>query len=136
MVRRTDLPTGTVTFMFTDIEGSTQLVQKLGDRFPGALEVHDEIAKETIASHSGVVIRTAGDSVFAVFTSPVDAVGAAVDLQRGVGSVSWPEGSEVRVRIGLHTGSGNLGGDDYVGLDVHRAARISDAGHGGQIVVS
>ncbi len=122
--------------MFTDIEGSTQLVQILGDRFTGTLEAHDRIARESVTLHSGVVIRTAGDSVFAVFASPVDAVGAAIDLQRGIGAYNWPEGSEVRVRIGLHTGAGNLGGNDYVGLDVHRAARISDAGHGGQIVVS
>lgn len=136
MDRRTDLPTGTVTFMFTDIEGSTHLVQALGDRFAEILKIHDEIVRAAIAAHSGVVIRTAGDSFFAVFQSAPDSVNASITIQHGLASVPWPTDDAIRVRIGLHAGIGNLGGDDYVGLDVHRAARVSDSGHGGQIIIS
>jgi len=129
-------PTGTVTFMFTDIEGSTRLVQDLGDRWPELLEVHNELAREALAAHDGVLIRTEGDAVFATFEQAADGVAAAVDFQRRLGEASWPDDGVIRVRMGLHTGAGVLGGDDYVGLDVHRAARIASTGHGGQIVVS
>jgi len=130
------IPTGTVTFMFTDIEGSTRLVQDLGGRWPELLEVHNELAREALASHNGVLIRTEGDAVFATFEQAADGVAAAVDFQRKLGDASWPDDGVIRVRMGLHTGAGVLGGDDYVGLDVHRAARIASTGHGGQIVVS
>ncbi|MEX2458892.1 MAG: adenylate/guanylate cyclase domain-containing protein [Actinomycetota bacterium] len=133
---RTELPTGTVTFLFTDIEGSTKLVQRLGAEFRGVLEEHNRILRDAIRGAGGIDRGTEGDAIFAVFTTADAAVGAAVKAQRALAEHRWPEGVVVRVRMGLHTGEGIAGGDDYVGLDVHRAARISAAGHGGQIVVS
>jgi predicted ATPase/class 3 adenylate cyclase len=130
------LPTGTVTFMFTDIEGSTRLLQRLGPSYPEILEEHHRLLREAIEGSGGIPLGTEGDSVFAVFASPVAAVAAAIAAQRALASAYWPNGAEVRVRVGLHTGEGSLGGQNYVGLDVHRAARISAAGHGGQILVS
>jgi predicted ATPase/class 3 adenylate cyclase len=132
-----DLPTGTVTFLFTDIEGSTRLLQDLGrDGFVRALDQHAEIVRTAIAEHGGVEIRTEGDSFFVTFASVEAAVRTAVAAQRGLAAHSWDDGSAIRVRIGLHTGEGTLGGDDYVGIDVHKAARIAASGHGGQIVLS
>jgi predicted ATPase/class 3 adenylate cyclase len=130
------LPTGTVTFMFTDIEGSTRLLQRLGSGYPEILEEHDRLLLEAIEGGGGIPVGSEGDSVFAVFATPVAAVSAALDAQRALAAADWPDGVEVRVRIGLHTGEGILGGHSYVGLDVHRAARISAAGHGGQILLS
>ena len=132
-----DLPTGTVTFLFTDIEGSTRLLQDLGrDGFVRALDQHAEIVRTAIAEHGGVEIRTEGDSFFVTFASVEAAVRTAVAAQRGLAAHPWDDGSAIRVRIGLHTGEGTLGGDDYVGIDVHKAARIAASGHGGQIVLS
>jgi predicted ATPase/class 3 adenylate cyclase len=131
-----ELPTGTVTFLFTDIEGSTKLVQRLGSDFRGVLEEHNRILREAIRGAGGVDRGTEGDAVFAVFTTADAAVGAAVSAQRTLAEHGWPEGVAVRVRMGLHTGEGIPGGDDYIGMDVHRAARIAATGHGGQIVVS
>jgi predicted ATPase/class 3 adenylate cyclase len=133
---RTELPTGTVTFLFTDIEGSTKLVQRLGAEFRGVVEEHHRILREAIRGAGGIDLRTEGDAFFAVFTTADAAIAACVAAQRTLAGHGWPEGAEVRVRMGAHTGEGVLGGDDYVGLDVHRAARIASAGHGGQIVVS
>jgi predicted ATPase/class 3 adenylate cyclase len=133
---RSDLPTGTVTFLFTDIEGSTRLLDALGDRYPGVLEEHQRILREAFAARGGIDVSTEGDSFFVVFRSATQAVAAAVEAQRAVGARGWPEGAEVRVRMGLHTGEGILGGDNYVGVDLHRASRIAAAGHGGQVVVS
>ena len=130
------LPTGTVTFLFTDIEGSTQLVSGLGEAYGPVLEAHAEIIRAAIARHAGTAISTEGDSFFAVFPSALDAVQAAADAQRELASHGWPDGLSVRVRMGLHTGEGRLGGDSYVGIDVHRAARIAAAGHGGQVLLS
>ena len=130
------LPTGTVTFLFTDIEGSTRLVQGLGDGYPELLERHQEILRSTFPRHEGTEVGTEGDSFFVVFPTALGAVEAAVDGQRGLESHPWPDGARIRVRMGLHTGDGVLGGDSYVGLDVHRAARIAAAGHGGQILIS
>jgi predicted ATPase/class 3 adenylate cyclase len=130
------LPTGTVTFLFTDIEGSTQLLQGLGADYRGVLERHAAIVREALAAHHGIEISTEGDAFFAVFHSAVEAVLAAVAAQRGLAHERWPDGYEVRVRIGLHTGEGRLGSDNYVGMDVHRAARIAAAGHGGQVLLS
>jgi predicted ATPase/class 3 adenylate cyclase len=131
-----NLPTGTVTFLFTDIEGSTRLLQSVGDDYPEVLEVHNELLRSAIEEHNGIEISTEGDAFFAVFDSARDAVLAAAAAQRSLGIHQWPGGIEVRVRMGLHTGIGTLGGDDYVGLDVHRAARIAAAAHGGQTVMS
>jgi predicted ATPase/class 3 adenylate cyclase len=133
---RQDLPTGTVTFFFSDMEGSTRLVQELGDLWPGLLDDHDRLIRTAVSSNGGVEVRTEGDAFFAAFASAADAVAAAGDVQRAVASHEWPEDREVRVRIGLHTGAGMLGGADYVGVDVHRAARIAAAAHGGQVVLS
>jgi predicted ATPase/class 3 adenylate cyclase len=130
------LPTGTVTFLFTDIEGSTRLVQELGDEWARVIGEHDRMLREAVEGHGGSVVRFIGDAVFAVFSSPVDAVGAAVAGQQALVAHEFPGGAPIPVRMGLHTGIGALGGADYVGIDVHRAARVSAAAHGGQIVLS
>ncbi|HEU4898767.1 MAG TPA: adenylate/guanylate cyclase domain-containing protein [Actinomycetota bacterium] len=132
----TDLPTGTVTFLFTDIEGSTGLLQVLGDRYPAVLDTHAELIRRAVAEGGGVEVSTHGDAFFVVFRSPAGAVRAAIAAQRALAAHDWPAGSPVRVRMGVHTGEGVLGGDDYAGLDVHRAARIADAAHGGQVLLS
>jgi predicted ATPase/class 3 adenylate cyclase len=134
--KRSDLPTGTVTFLFTDIEGSTRLLDSLGDRYPAVLETHQAILREAFAARGGIDVSTEGDSFFVVFRSAPQAVAAAVGAQRAIAAHRWPEDATVRVRMGLHTGEGILGGDNYVGVDLHRAARIASAGHGGQIVLS
>ncbi|HEY7704952.1 MAG TPA: adenylate/guanylate cyclase domain-containing protein [Acidimicrobiia bacterium] len=130
------LPTGTITFLFTDIEGSTRLLQALGERYPGVLGAHAGIIRQAIAEFHGHEVGTEGDSFFVAFTSASDAVGCATRIQRGLAEHPWPAGNELRVRIGLHTGEGRVSAGAYVGLDVHRAARIGDAGHGGQVVLS
>ena len=130
------LPTGTVTFLFTDIEGSTRLLGQLGERFQEILEIHQRLMREAVSAAGGVEVGTEGDSFFVAFTAAPQAVAAAVEAQRALESHPWPEDGRVRVRMGLHTGEGRLGGDDYVGVDVHRAARIAAAGHGGQVLLS
>ncbi|MFL5641232.1 MAG: ATP-binding protein [Chloroflexota bacterium] len=130
------LPTGTVTFLFTDIEGSTQLVSAFGAGYGPIVEAHAAIIRAALVTHSGTEVGTEGDAFFAAFPSAVDAVSAAAEIQRRLSAEPWPEGATVRVRIGLHTGEALLGGDDYIGIDVHRAARIAAAGHGGQVLVS
>jgi predicted ATPase/class 3 adenylate cyclase len=130
------LPTGTVTFLFTDIEGSTRLLQRMGDAYREMLDTHSLILKQAIESHSGIVVSTEGDSFFAVFTTPDDAIASAVDFQGGLEAADWNVEDRIAVRSGIHTGEGTIGGDNYVGLDVHRAARIAAAGHGGQVLVS
>ena len=130
------LPVGTVTFLFTDIEGSTRLLSALGDRYPALLATHNALLRDSIARHGGIELGTEGDAFFAVFGSALDAVAAAADAQRGLAAIPGSEPAMVRVRMGLHTGEGRLGGDDYVGIDVHRAARIAAAGQGGQVLLS
>jgi predicted ATPase/class 3 adenylate cyclase len=134
--RGRSLPTGTVTFLFTDIEGSTKLVQALGDEYADLLSAHCRILRYAIEREGGTEVGTEGDSFFAVFPTAAAGMAAAVAGQRAIDAAEWPAGTHVRVRMGLHTGEGTLGGADYVGLDVHRAARIAAAAHGGQIVVS
>jgi len=131
-----ELPTGTVTFLFSDIEGSTRLLEALGPEYTELLEQHNQIMRDAFAAHGGVEVSTEGDSFFAVFQSATDAVNAAVDVQRRIGASSWPQASELRIRIGLHSGEARAAADSYVGLDVHRAARIMAAAHGGQVLVS
>ena len=131
-----DLPTGTVTFLFTDIEGSTKLLQDLGESYPAVQNDHASIMRGAIAKGGGTAIRTEGDSFFAVFPTPKGAVEAAIAAQRQLAAHTWAHGKPLRVRMGLHTGEGRLGGDDYLGIDVNRAARIAAAGHGGQVVIS
>jgi predicted ATPase/class 3 adenylate cyclase len=130
------LPTGTVTFLFTDIEGSTRLLQTLGDRYAAVRDEHAATLRRAVAEAGGVEVSTEGDSFFVAFPSPLGAVRAAVAAQRDLATHDWPPGRPVRVRMGLHTGEGVLGGDNYVGLDVNRAARIAAAGRGGQVIVS
>ena len=128
------LPMGTVTFMFTDIEGSTRLAARLGERFPGLLADHHAILRGAIADE-GIVISTEGDAFFAVFPNADDGVAAAVRAQQELGTRATRD-SPIRVRMGLNTGSAVLGGDNYTGLDVVLAARIMAAGHGGQVLLS
>jgi predicted ATPase/class 3 adenylate cyclase len=132
----TVLPTGNVTLVFTDIEGSTALVTELGDRYADLLGRHRKVLRTAFRAHGGVEVGTEGDSFFVAFGQAADAVASAVEAQRGLAATAWPNGCEVRVRVGVHTGTPSLIGGDYVGLDVHRAARIMAAAHGGQIVVS
>jgi class 3 adenylate cyclase len=125
-----------VTFVFTDIEGSTKLLQELGDRYADVSRDHRQIVREAFGAREGTEIDTQGDSFFYSFTRARDAVTAAVDAQRALAGHAWPEGKAVRVRMGLHTGEPTVGEEGYLGLDVVRAARISAAGHGGQILLS
>ncbi len=131
------LPTGTVTFLFSDIEGSTRLVLGLGEGYPAVLERHQQLLRRAFAVAGGVEVTTEGDSFFVVFASAIRAVEAAVEAQRTLAAEQWPATvGPLRVRIGLHTGEGALGGSNYAGLDVHRAARIAAAANGGQVLVS
>ena len=134
-----ELPTGTVTFLFTDIEGSTRLLQEVGPQVYRRMQNdHEEILRGAIAASDGIEVRTEGDSFFAVFLTPDRALQAVVVAQRELAGHDWPGGIALRVRMGLHTGVGELAGgrNDYVGIDVNRAARIAAAGHGGQVLLS
>jgi predicted ATPase/class 3 adenylate cyclase/Tfp pilus assembly protein PilF len=130
------LPTGTVTFVFTDIEGSTRLLQQWGDRYVDALSQHNRLLRGAVEGHAGQVMDTQGDAIFAVFHRARDALAASVAAQRSLAAHPWPAGAAVRVRMGLHTGEPLAGEMGYVGMDVHLAARICAAGHGGQILMS
>ncbi|HEX6762419.1 MAG TPA: adenylate/guanylate cyclase domain-containing protein [Gaiellaceae bacterium] len=131
------LPGGTVTFAFTDIEGSTRLLQDLGDAAYATISAdHRRIVRGAFAEHGGMEIDTQGDAFFYSFVRARDAVAAAVEAQRALRAHAWPEGREVRVRMGLHTGEPQVGDEGYLGIDVVRAARIAAAGHGGQILAS
>jgi len=129
-----DPPIGTVTFLFTDIEGSTRLLQQLGDRYRDLIDDHNRLLREAFSD--GFVSGIEGDAFFVVFGSAHAAVDAAVDAQRSLAAASWPGGATVKVRMGLHSGEGVLAGGEYAGIDVNRAARIAAAGHGGEILVS
>jgi predicted ATPase/class 3 adenylate cyclase len=131
-----NLPTGTVTFMRTDVEGSMRLVRALGPAWDAVNGTHMGLVRRAIDAHGGTVVRTEGDAIFAVFPEARAGVAAAVAAQRAIGGHAWPEGAPVRVRIGLHSGEAYLAGDDYGGFEVNRAARIAASGHGGQIVLS
>ena len=130
------LPTGTLTLLFSDIEGSTVLLHRLGDAWGDALSAQRAIMRAAIAEHGGVEMGTEGDSFFVVFESAHDAVAAAVAAQRGLHAHRWPGERALRVRMGLHTGEPQRHEDGYIGEDVHRAARIAATAHGGQVVVS
>ena len=133
---RGSLPTGTVTFLFTDIEGSTRLVQQIGAGYASILETQQRLLREAFGSHGGVELGTEGDSFFVVFPTAPEAVAAAVAAQKAVAAHTWPEDATIRIRMGLHTGQGTLGGDNYIGLDVNRAARIAGVAYGGQVLIS
>ncbi|HET9243658.1 MAG TPA: adenylate/guanylate cyclase domain-containing protein [Gaiella sp.] len=132
----TTLHGGTVTFVFTDIEGSTKLLERLGDRYAEALAEHRRIVREAFGGRGGQEIDTQGDAFFYAFERARDAVAAAVAAQRALASHSWPDGEELRVRMSVHTGEPVVGEEGYVGIDVHRAARICAAAHGGQVLLS
>src|SRR6266566_6708870 len=122
------LPTGTVTFLFSDIEGSTRLAQELDpSTFRDMLEQHHRLLRTAFAAHGGVERGTQGDSFLVVFRDARSAVAAAVEAQRALAGASFPADAVVRVRMGLHSGEGIAGGDDYVGMDINRAARIAAA---------
>ena len=124
------LPRGTVTFLFTDIEGSTRLLQERGDEYADLLAGHHHALREEFARHGGVEVRTQGDAFFVAFAKASDALAAAAAARDALGD------GPIRVRMGLHTGEPTVTDEDYVGIDVHRAARIAAAGHGGQILLS
>ena len=127
---------GTVTFLFTDIEGSTRMLRELGDGYGEVLDEHRRILREHLTHAGGREIDTQGDAFFFSFTRARDAVGGAVAAQRALTQHDWRDGAAVRVRMGLHTGEPAVGDGGYHGLDVVRAARICSAGHGGQILMS
>ena len=132
----TTLPSGTVTFVFTDVEGSTRLLQELGDEYATVQADQRRLIRTAFGARGGTEIDTQGDALFFSFARARDAVAAAVDAQRALRAHGWPQRKEVRVRMGLHTGEPTVGDEGYVGIDVVRAARISAAGHGGQILIS
>ena len=129
------MPTGTVTMLFTDIEGSTRLLKQLGERYGDLLAEHRRILRESVAQFGGREMDTQGDAFFFAFDRARNAVGAAVLAQRGLVSGTWPEGAECRVRMGLHTGEPEVGDEGYHGMAVHRGARICTAAHGGQVLL-
>jgi class 3 adenylate cyclase len=124
------LPSGTVTFLFTDIEGSTRLLHELGERYADVLAEHRRVLREAFSRHGGVEVDTQGDAFFVAFARAGDAVAAAGEAQDALAT------GPVRVRIGVHTGEPVVTEEGYVGTDVHRAARIMGAGHGGQVLLS
>src|SRR5512139_4044852 len=131
-----DLPEGTVTFLFTDIEGSTQLLDRLRDRYALLLADQRRILREAFAHWEGHEVDTQGDAFFVAFSRATQAVGASAEAQRQLAGYAWPGDAVVRVRMGIHTGEPWSGKEGYVGMDVHRAARIAHIGHGGQVLLS
>jgi class 3 adenylate cyclase len=133
-----ELPGGTVTLLFSDIERSTALLKRLGDGWPGVLERQRTILRAAVEAGGGVVVDCQGDAMFAVFESAAAGVAAAVAAQNSLASEQWPDGTSVRVRMALHTGepAATADGDGYTGIDVVRAARLCSAGHGGQVLLT
>jgi predicted ATPase/class 3 adenylate cyclase len=130
------LPSGTVTFLFLDIEGSTGLLERIGAGYPELLRIYREITEGVVTRRGGTIFGSEGDGLFAAFAEAGEAVSSAIDCQSDFQSAAWPAGAQVRVRMGIHTGTPTLIGDDYTGIDVHRAARIMSAAWGGQVLVS
>jgi predicted ATPase/class 3 adenylate cyclase len=131
-----EFPTGTVTFLFTDIEGSTRLLTDAGSQYGALLEEHRRLIRDAVEGSGGTIFGTEGDAVFAVFERAGAALGAAADMQRALLEHQWPDGRQVRVRAGIHSGEVTLTDGGYVGLTIHEVARISAAGHGGQVLAS
>jgi predicted ATPase/class 3 adenylate cyclase/DNA-binding CsgD family transcriptional regulator len=131
-----DRPTGTVTILFTDMEGSTHLLQRLGERYAEVVATCRQLLRAAFQRWHGHEVDTQGDAFFVAFARATDAVWAAVEMQRTLAAHAWLDGVAVRVHIGLHTGEPQRTEEGYVGLDVHRAARIMSAGHGGQVLLS
>jgi class 3 adenylate cyclase len=132
----TSLPSGTVTFVFSDIEGSTGLLKRLGDGYGELIAEHRRIVRDALGAHDGVEIDTQGDSFFYAFARARDAVAGAVAVQRAHAEREWPGGEQVRVRMGLHTGEPAVGAEGYLGVDVVRAARLASTGRGGNVLLS
>jgi class 3 adenylate cyclase len=130
------LPRGTVTLLFTDMEGSTRLLQQLGERYTDLLGEYRQLLRAAFGRWNGNVVDTQGDAFFLAFARATDAVSGAVAAQHALASHGWPQGVVVRVRMGLHTGEPTLSSEGYTGLDVHHAARLMSAGHGGQVLLS
>jgi predicted ATPase/class 3 adenylate cyclase len=136
VTRAAPLPQGTVALLFTDIEGSTRLLERLGDEYGAVLRRHRDLLAAAFAARGGVVVETEGDALFVAFGKPTAAVAAALDGQRAIGAEAWPGGAAVRVRMGVHCGEVELAGRGYVGMAVHVAARVSAAAHGGQVLLT
>ncbi|MGE3911281.1 MAG: AAA family ATPase [Chloroflexota bacterium] len=130
------LPDGTVTLLFTDVESSTRHLLRLGDRYPAVLDRHRQLVMDAVHRHHGMLVDHQGDTTFAAFASAHHAVLAAIEGQDALATEPWPGGEPVRARMGIHTGEPSRRADGYAGLDVHRAARICAAAHGGQVVIS
>jgi class 3 adenylate cyclase len=130
------LPGGPVTFLYADVEGSTELLDRLGERYADLLAEERRLIRSIVRDHGGVEIDSRADEFFAAFPETADPAGAALKIQRRLRDHAWPDGVTVRVRIGLHSGQPQATDEGYVGLDVHRATRIGSAGHGGQILLS
>lgn len=130
------LPHGTVTFAFTDIEGSTILLKRLADGYADVLAAHRRLVRDNFTTHGGVEIDTQGDAFFFAFERARDAVAAAAEVQRVHVAYAWPQGGQVRMRVGLHTGEPTLSEEGYLGLDVVRAARLCGVCQGGQVLLS
>ena len=131
-----ELPHGTLTFVFTDIEGSTSLLKRLGDAYAEVLLEHHRLLRESFAAANGREVDTQGDAFFVVFPRAKDAIAGALQAQRSLRDHTWNDGVEVRVRMGMHTGEPTIAAERYIGLGVHRGARICAAAHGGQILLS
>ena len=130
------LPTGTVTFLFTDLENSSKLWEAHPKEMQPALAQHDEMLKTAVKAHGGYLVKSTGDGILAAFGSPSDAVTAAISMQQSFGAEVWEATGSLRVRIGLHTGEAQLRADDYFGPTLNRAARVMGIGHGGQVLLS
>ena len=131
------LPVETLTFLFTDIEGSTALLRRVGqDVYEQVLADHHSIIRSGLAAHDGREVDTQGDGFFAVFSSPAACVAAVTEMQQALEAHAWPAREHVRVRMGVHTGDASTTATGLVGLDVHRGARVAAAGHGGQVLLS
>ncbi len=130
------LPSGTVTFLFLDIEGSTGWLEKLADDYPQLLATYRETTEHSVRDHGGVIFGSEGDGLFAAFAEAGEAVSSAIATQQAYDTADWPGQAEVKVRMGIHSGAPTLIGDDYTGIDVHRTARIMSAAWGGQVLIS
>ena len=127
----------TFTFLFTDIQGSTALLKRLGESlYAQLLADHHSLIRSGLAAHDGTEVDTEGDAFFAVFSSPRGCVAAVLEMQQGLAAHAWPGGEQVRVRMGVHTGEASQTATGLVGLDVHRAARVAAVGYGGQVLLS
>ena len=130
------LPSGIVTFLFTDIEGSTKILKRLPDEAPEIFERHNEIVRAALDTHGGHEVGTDGDAFFAAFDNADNALATCAEIQAAIAVEDWPDGGTIRVRMGIHTGTAAPRGDNYVALAIHQAARVVSAAHGGQIIVS